>query len=47
MLEDFATITGAKVISEELGDDLDLIDESFLGEALKAVTDDRDTVITT
>jgi chaperonin GroEL len=47
MLDDLAAITGAKVVSEELGDDLDLIDESFLGEALKVVTDDKDTVITT
>ena len=47
MLDDLAAITGARVISEDLGDDLDLIDESFLGEAVKAVTDDKDTVITT
>mgnify|MGYP001164241140 FL=1 len=46
MLEDLAIITGAKVISEELGDDLDLIDESFLGSAARAVTDDNNTVIT-
>ena len=46
MLEDLAIITGAKVISEELGDDLDLIDESFLGSAVKVVTDDNNTVIT-
>jgi len=46
MLDDLAALTGAKVISEELGDDLDLIDESVLGEALKAVTDDQNTVIT-
>ena len=46
MLDDLALITGAKVINEELGDDLDLIDESFLGIASKAVTDDNNTVIT-
>ena len=47
MLDDLAAVTGAKVINEELGDDLDLIDESVLGEAIKVVTDERDTIITT
>ena len=47
MLEDLAVVTGAKVINEELGDDLDLIDSSVLGQAIKAVTDEKDTVITT
>ena len=46
MLDDLAALTGAKVISEELGDDLDLINESVLGQAQKAVTDDLNTVIT-
>ena len=46
MLEDLSIITGARVINEDLGDDLDLIDETFLGEAVKAVTDDNNTVIT-
>lgn len=43
---DLAAITGAQVINEELGDDLDLIDPSVLGEAVKAVTDGKNTVIT-
>ena len=47
MLEDLAILTGAKVINEELGDDMDLIDESYLGEAKKSVTDEGNTVITT
>ena len=47
MLDDLAAVTGAKVINEELGDDLDLIDESVLGEAIKVVTDEKDTIITT
>jgi len=47
MLDDLAIITGAKVINEELGDDLDLIDESCLGIASKAVTDEHNTVIAT
>ena len=46
LLEDIAAITGATVISEEMGDDLDLIDPSCLGQAVKAVTDNNNTVIT-
>ena len=45
-IEDLAIITGAKVISEELGDDFDLIDVDCLGNASKVVTDDRHTVFT-
>jgi chaperonin GroEL len=45
-LNDLATITGATLISEELGDDLDLIDPSCLGFAEKAVTDQNNTVVT-
>jgi chaperonin GroEL len=47
MLEDLAAVTGAKVINEDLGDDLDLIDASVLGQAVKVVTDEKDTIITT
>ena len=45
-IEDLAIITGAKVISEELGDDFDLIDPNCLGEANKVVTDNKYTVFT-
>ena len=44
--EDLAILTGATVINEELGDDLDLIDVEKLGEAEYAATDDRYTVLT-
>ena len=44
--EDLAILTGAKVISEELGDDLDLIQPDCLGEVLKSVTDSKNTVLT-
>ena len=44
-IEDLAFLTGAKVINEELGDDLDLIDPSVLGQAVKAVTDNKNTVL--
>ena len=44
--EDFAFLVGAKVINEQLGDDLDLIDVNCLGEAYSAITDDKNTVLT-
>ena len=46
-VKDLAILTGATVINEELGDDLDAISLDVLGEVEKAVTDDRNTVITT
>jgi len=45
--EDLAVLTGATVINEELGDDLDAITVEMLGEAEYAATDDKHTVITT
>jgi len=45
--EDLAVLTGATVVNEELGDDLDLITPEHLGEAQFAVTDDKNTIITT
>lgn len=45
-IEDLGILTGAKVINEELGDDLDLIQPDCLGWAHKSVTDDKSTVIT-
>jgi chaperonin GroEL len=44
--EDLAMLVGATIINENLGDDLDLIDVSCLGEAYSAVTDDKTTVLT-
>mgnify|MGYP003638854289 CR=1 FL=1 len=46
-IQDLAFLTGATVINEELGDDMDLITIDCLGQAEKAVTDDKNTVITT
>ena len=46
-IEDLAILTGATVINEELGDDLDLIEPSVLGEAVKVITDDENTVLQT
>ena len=45
-VKDLAFITGATVIDEELGDDMDFIDTSVLGECDKAVTDLSNTVLT-
>ena len=45
-VKDLAILTGATVINEELGDDLDLITVEHLGEAEYAATDDTSTVIT-
>ena len=44
---DLAFLVGAKVINEELGDDLDLIDIECLGQAYTSITDDKNTVLTT
>ncbi len=44
IFDDLALLTGATVISENLGDDLDLIDLSCLGTCVKAVSTFRDTV---
>jgi len=44
--EDLALLTGATVMNEDLGDDLDLIKPEVLGEAIKCITDDRNTVLT-
>ena len=46
-IKDLAILTGARVINEELGDDLDGISLDILGEVEKAVTDSKNTVITT
>ena len=46
-IEDLAMLTGATIIDERLGDDLDLIDPSVLGSAVKAVTNNKNTVLQT
>jgi len=45
--EDLAVLTGASIIDEQLGDDLDLITPQHLGEAALSVTEEKTTVITT
>jgi len=44
-IDDLAILTGAKVMNEELGDDLDLIQPDCLGEVLTSVTDSKNTVL--
>jgi chaperonin GroEL len=44
-IDDLAILTGAKVINEELGDDLDLINIEVLGEVVKSVTDSKSTIL--
>ena len=43
---DLAFLVGAKVINEQLGDDLDLIDIDCLGQAYTSITDEKNTVLT-
>ena len=45
-IEDLAILTGATVLNEELGDDLDLMEPEHLGEAEFSVTNDKNTVLT-
>ena len=45
-MDDLAILTGATVLNEELGDDLDLIKPEHLGEAEFAITNDKHTVLT-
>ena len=44
-LSDLALLTGATVINEDLGDDMDLIQSEHLGQAIKSVTTDTETII--
>ena len=45
-IEDLAILTGATVLNEELGDDLDLMKPEHLGEAEFSVTNDKNTILT-
>ena len=44
-MDDLALLTGAMIINEELGDDLDLINPDVLGSVKKSVTDEKSTVL--
>ena len=45
MLSDLALLTGATVINEDLGDDMDLIQPEYLGTCLKSITSNGDTIL--
>ena len=44
-LMDLALLTGATIINEDLGDDMDLILPEHLGSCIKSITDDSETII--
>ena len=44
-LDDLALLTGATVINEDLGDDMDLIKPEFLGRCLKSNTTESETIL--
>ncbi len=44
-LEDLSMLTGAKVVSEDLGDDLDLISLDYLGKCSKSTSTSTKTII--
>tara|TARA_R100001443_G_scaffold85712_2_gene92405 strand:- start:2192 stop:3727 length:1536 start_codon:yes stop_codon:yes gene_type:complete len=45
ILDDIALITGATVIDEELGDDMDLISEEHLGSCTKSISKENETLL--
>ena len=44
-IEDLASLTGATVIDESLGDDIDALNESVLGTAIKSVTNQKGLIL--
>ena len=44
-LDDLSLLTGATIVNEDLGDDMDLIQIEYLGSCLKSVTSHSDTII--
>ena len=45
MLQDLSLLTGATIINEDLGDDMDMIQPEYLGTCVKSVTSHQDTVL--
>jgi chaperonin GroEL len=45
MLQDLSMLTGATIINEDLGDDMDMIQPDHLGTCFKSVTSHEDTVL--
>ncbi len=44
-LQDLSLITGATIINEELGDDMDMITEDHLGSCIKSTTSNSETIL--
>ena len=44
-LDDLSLLTGATIVNEDLGDDMDLIQVEYLGSCLKSVTSHSETII--
>lgn len=45
VMEDLSMLTGAQIINEDLGDDMDLVDIEMLGTCEKAVTNQEETIL--
>ena len=45
MLQDLSLLTGAVIINEDLGDDMDMIQPEHLGSCVKSVTSHEDTIL--
>ena len=45
MLEDLCAVTGATLINEDLGDDMDLIQPEYLGKCIKSITNHEETIL--
>ena len=45
VLSDLCAVTGAKLINEDLGDDMDLIQPEHLGSCVKSVTNHEETIL--
>ena len=45
VLSDLCAVTGATLINEDLGDDMDVINPDHLGSCLKSITNHEDTIL--
>ena len=45
VLSDLCAVTGATLINEDLGDDMDLIQPEHLGSCLKSITNSEETIL--
>ena len=45
LLDDLSLLTGATIINEDLGDDLDLIKVEYLGKCVKSITTEKETIL--